>query len=144
MAERTDGPNSHAFGTFGTSPAEQALVPKASGSRSSGTFGSRIASRGQGGPFPANYEGFPQQTLCLRPDPHGQGAFRIPPDLLTFCPVPAIRESRSQTTSHCLRLSPLGFLARRSASRAFGSTSASFSTPRASLTALRLAAIHRR
>jgi len=32
-AERADPPNSHACGTFGTSPAEQALVPKASGSR---------------------------------------------------------------------------------------------------------------
>ncbi|MCK9589354.1 MAG: HNH endonuclease [Terrimicrobiaceae bacterium] len=31
--ERADAPNYHAFGTFGTSPAEQALVPKASGSR---------------------------------------------------------------------------------------------------------------
>jgi hypothetical protein len=30
--EQTDALNSHAFGTFGTSPAEQALVPKASGS----------------------------------------------------------------------------------------------------------------
>jgi hypothetical protein len=33
MAERADALNSHAFGTFGTSPAEQALVPKASGSK---------------------------------------------------------------------------------------------------------------
>jgi hypothetical protein len=40
--EQTDGPNSHAFGTFGTSPAEQALVPKASGSRSSGTLGKQM------------------------------------------------------------------------------------------------------
>jgi hypothetical protein len=31
--EQTDALNSHAFGTFGTSPAEQALVPKASGSK---------------------------------------------------------------------------------------------------------------
>jgi hypothetical protein len=40
---RTDGPNSHAFGTFGTSAAEQPLVPKASGSRSSRTFGNLIS-----------------------------------------------------------------------------------------------------
>jgi hypothetical protein len=33
MGEQADAPNYHAFGTFGTSPAEQALVPKASGSR---------------------------------------------------------------------------------------------------------------
>jgi hypothetical protein len=33
MAEQTDALNSHAFGTFGTSPAEQALVPKAGGSK---------------------------------------------------------------------------------------------------------------
>jgi hypothetical protein len=32
-AEQTDALNSHAFGTFGASPAEQALVPKASGSK---------------------------------------------------------------------------------------------------------------
>ena len=32
-AEQTDALNSHAFGTFGTSPAEQALAPKASGSK---------------------------------------------------------------------------------------------------------------
>ena len=38
MAEQTDGPNTHAYGTSGTSPAEQALVPEASGYRSSGTF----------------------------------------------------------------------------------------------------------
>ena len=31
-----------AFGTFGTSPAEQALAPKASGDRSSGTFARNI------------------------------------------------------------------------------------------------------
>ena len=31
--EQTDALNSHAFGTFGTSAAEQPLVPKASGSR---------------------------------------------------------------------------------------------------------------
>ena len=31
--EQTDALNSHAFGTFGTSPAEQALAPKASGSK---------------------------------------------------------------------------------------------------------------
>jgi hypothetical protein len=30
-AEQADAVNHHAFGTFGTSPAEQALVPKASG-----------------------------------------------------------------------------------------------------------------
>jgi len=34
-----DAPNSHAVGTFGTSPAEQARMPEASGGRSSGTFG---------------------------------------------------------------------------------------------------------
>jgi hypothetical protein len=33
QTEQTDALNSHAFGTFGTSPAEQALVPKASGSK---------------------------------------------------------------------------------------------------------------
>ena len=33
QSEQTDALNSHAFGTFGTSPAEQALVPKASGSK---------------------------------------------------------------------------------------------------------------
>jgi hypothetical protein len=32
-AEQADALNSHAFGTFGTSPAEQALVTKASGSK---------------------------------------------------------------------------------------------------------------
>jgi len=32
-AQQTDPPNYHAFGTFGTSAAEQPLVPKASGSR---------------------------------------------------------------------------------------------------------------
>jgi hypothetical protein len=37
--EQTYGPNHHACGTFGTSAAEQPLVPKASGGRSSGTFG---------------------------------------------------------------------------------------------------------
>jgi len=31
--EQGGSPNHHAFGTFGTSPAGQALVPKASGGR---------------------------------------------------------------------------------------------------------------
>jgi hypothetical protein len=33
MAERTGPPNPYAFGTFGTSPAEQARMPEASGMR---------------------------------------------------------------------------------------------------------------
>ena len=33
MTEQGSPPNHHAFGTFGTSPAEQALVPKAGGDR---------------------------------------------------------------------------------------------------------------
>jgi hypothetical protein len=36
--EQADGPNHHAFGTFGTSAAKQPLVPKASGGWSSGTL----------------------------------------------------------------------------------------------------------
>ncbi|NDH69368.1 MAG: hypothetical protein EBY22_16005 [Gammaproteobacteria bacterium] len=36
--EQADAPNYHAFGTFVTDPAEAGSAPKASGSRSSGTF----------------------------------------------------------------------------------------------------------
>ena len=41
-AEQTDGPNYHAFGTFVTDPADAGSAPKASGSRSSGTFAENI------------------------------------------------------------------------------------------------------
>jgi len=41
MAERGCPPNYHAFGTFGTSPAEQAWVPKASRDTSPRTFGKK-------------------------------------------------------------------------------------------------------
>ena len=41
--EQGDGPNHHACGTFGISPAEQARMPKASGDRSSRTLGQKIS-----------------------------------------------------------------------------------------------------
>jgi hypothetical protein len=33
LVQQTDALNSHAFGTYGMSPEDQALVPKASGSK---------------------------------------------------------------------------------------------------------------
>jgi len=48
MAERGDGPNHHAFGTFVMPPADSAsragAMPKASGDPSSRTFGKKYAS----------------------------------------------------------------------------------------------------
>jgi hypothetical protein len=41
MAERGDGPNHHAFGTFVTHPADAGSAPKAGGDRSSRTFGKK-------------------------------------------------------------------------------------------------------
>jgi len=40
--EQTDGVNPCAFGTSGTSPAEQALVPEAGRDTSSGTFARKM------------------------------------------------------------------------------------------------------
>lgn len=121
--------------------------------------------RGQGGPFPANHEDFPQHALNFLPEPHGQRALRgtetgssglgelaLAAEArfagedrpVKFGEAGPCKDSLKNCGSHCVSPRPLGFRARKSARRAFGSTSDSFSTPRASRTALRLAAIHRR
>ena len=43
MAERGDGPNHHAFGTFVTHPAVAGSAPKASGDRSSRTLAQNMS-----------------------------------------------------------------------------------------------------